>query len=79
MQRCCFWIVFLLLLIFHQDWWWWNDGTLLFGFLPVGLGYHALYSLAAAGLWAWAVFGVFPGIFTDSPEEAASSSTQTTD
>lgn len=79
MQRCCFWIVFLLLLIFHQDWWFWNNGSLVFGFLPVGLGYHALYSLAAAALWAWAIFGVFTEMFSDPPEETPSSSTQTTD
>jgi hypothetical protein len=44
----------------HQDVWNWNRAEpFLFGFLPIGLAYHAAYSLAAAGLmailvrWAW--------------------------
>lgn len=56
MKRITFWIALVVLMILHQDWWFWNDGRLLFGFLPIGLGYHALISLAAGGLWAWAVF-----------------------
>jgi hypothetical protein len=35
----------------HQDVWFWRTARpLVFGFLPVGLAYHALYCLAAAGL-----------------------------
>jgi hypothetical protein len=35
----------------HQDLWFWRvTHPLAFGFLPVGLGYHALYCLAAAVL-----------------------------
>ena len=41
----------ILLAILHQDFWWWDDKTLVFGFMPIGLAYHALYSVAAAGLW----------------------------
>lgn len=44
----------------HQDFWSWGTATpLFFGFLPVGLAYHACYSIAAAVLmaalvrWAW--------------------------
>jgi len=32
----------------HQDFWYWRDPSLVFGFLPVGLVYHAGYTLAAA-------------------------------
>jgi hypothetical protein len=35
--------------------------------LPVGLGYHALVSLAAAALWAWAVFHALSDRFEESP------------
>lgn len=38
-------------LVFHQDFW--NFGKaepLAFGFLPVGLAYHAAFSVACAGL-----------------------------
>ena len=33
----------------HQDFWFWRTARpLVFGFLPVGLAYHAAYCLAAA-------------------------------
>jgi hypothetical protein len=39
-------------LILHQDWWLWTDKTLVFGFLPSGLAYHAVYCLVAtATMW----------------------------
>ena len=40
--------------LLHQDFWFWDAARpLVFGFLPVGLFYHAAYSLAAAALmWA---------------------------
>jgi len=41
----------LLLLILHQDNWFWNDGTLLFGFVPIGLFWHACISIAASATW----------------------------
>ena len=42
------------LYLLHQDVWFWDAARpLVFGFLPVGLFYHAVYSLAVAGLmWA---------------------------
>ena len=43
--------VFVVFAALHQDFWLWNDKTLWLGFLPAGLGYHALYSLAAALFW----------------------------
>jgi hypothetical protein len=37
------------LYVLHQDVWFWRTARpLLFGFLPVGLWYHAAYCLAAA-------------------------------
>ena len=38
----------------HQDIWFWRTARpLVFGFLPVGLAYHAAYCLAASALmWA---------------------------
>lgn len=44
-------VLAILLAILHQDFWWWSDTTLVFGFMPIGLAYHALYSVLAAGLW----------------------------
>ena len=44
----------------HQDIWFWRTARpLVFGFLPIGLFYHACFSVAAALLlgslvrWAW--------------------------
>ncbi|MEM1084872.1 MAG: hypothetical protein AAGI48_12240 [Verrucomicrobiota bacterium] len=45
-------IVFILLAILHQDVWNWDNANLVFGFIPVGLAYHAAYSLTAALFWA---------------------------
>lgn len=42
------WLVLLvaaLLAVLHQDFWWWRDATLVGGFLPVGLAWHAGFSL----------------------------------
>ncbi len=41
----------VLLLILHQDNWFWENKTLVFGFLPIGLFWHACLSLAAAATW----------------------------
>jgi hypothetical protein len=32
----------------HQDYWNWHDKTLVFGFLPTGLAYHAGYAVLAS-------------------------------
>jgi hypothetical protein len=47
--------------LLHQDCWNWNlAGPLLFGFLPVGLWYHAAYTLIAAVLMAVLVRFAWP-------------------
>lgn len=46
--------LFCVLFVLHHDWWWWADRRLVFGILPVGLAYHAAFSLAAGLLWALA-------------------------
>jgi hypothetical protein len=40
------WVVVLLAL--HQDMWFWKDKTLVFGLIPIGLCYHALYTVVAS-------------------------------
>ena len=44
----------VLLVILHYDFWFWGDRTLVFGFMPIGLFYQALISIAAAVAW-WIV------------------------
>ncbi len=48
-------------LALHQDVWFWNDDeTLFFGFLPVGLAYHAVYTVAIAIFWGGVVMLAWP-------------------
>ena len=47
--------------LLHQDFWFWDAARpLVFGFLPVGLFYHAVHSLAAAALMAALVRFAWP-------------------
>ena len=46
-------VLFFVLFLLHQDFWWWDDTSIVFGFLPVGLAFHALFSIACA-LLGWA-------------------------
>ncbi len=43
-----------LLILLQQDYWQWENRTLVFGFLPYSIAYHAGICLAAAGL-GWMV------------------------
>ncbi|MBT3667523.1 MAG: hypothetical protein HN548_08600 [Opitutae bacterium] len=47
------WLLFFVLFLLHQDFWWWDESALVFGFLPVGLAFHASFSIACA-LLGWA-------------------------
>ena len=50
----------ILLAVLHQDFWWWHDSTLVLGFLPVGLAYHAFYSVVAGLAWYAALTYAWP-------------------
>jgi hypothetical protein len=54
------WIAVVVLALLHWDFWYWDDATLLFGFLPVGLAYQALFSVAACLVWVAAVRYAWP-------------------
>ena len=42
-------IMFGALYVLHQDFWFWRTANpLVFGFIPIGLFYHACYTLAIA-------------------------------
>jgi len=45
-------IGFIALFILHHDFWNWNNPALVLGFMPVGLAYHAGFSIAAGVFWA---------------------------
>ena len=50
-MRNAIWVLVLILAIIHQDFWNWNNDTLVFGFIPIGLFYHACLSLACGVVW----------------------------
>lgn len=50
----------LSLLFLHHDFWYWDDTTLVFGFMPIGLAYHAMYSIAASAAWAAVIHFAWP-------------------
>ena len=54
------WGLVLLLLVLHQDVWFWKDDTLIFGFIPIGLFYHAMISIGAAITWFLATKHCWP-------------------
>ena len=54
------WGLVLLLLILHQDNWFWDDKTLVLGFMPIGLLYHAGISVGAAITWYLATLFAWP-------------------
>lgn len=44
------------LYVLHQDFWFWRSARpLVFGFLPIGLAYHAAYTLAISLLMLYLV------------------------
>jgi hypothetical protein len=40
------WVIAVIIL--HQDNWNWNNSELVFGVLPMGLAYHAMYAVLAS-------------------------------
>jgi alpha-D-ribose 1-methylphosphonate 5-triphosphate synthase subunit PhnH len=64
----------VLLAILHQDVWLWTDTKMVFGFIPMGLAYHAVYSIAAAALGALAAYHAWPHAleaFADAPVQSS--------
>ncbi len=53
-------ILIALLLVLHQDFWLWDSQTIVFGFLPMGLAYHLVFSLLSALVWAMALKTIWP-------------------
>jgi uncharacterized protein DUF3311 len=71
-------LVFAIYLV-HQDFWNWKKAEpLIFGFLPIGLAYHAGYSILAAILMAVLVRIAWPKHLEDiQSEQPARSGEQT--
>ncbi len=58
MKRILLVVAVVVLYILHQDIWFWRTAyPLVFGFVPIGLFYHACFSVAAALLmWLLVTF-----------------------
>ena len=54
------WGLFLLMFVLHQDKWWWDDGSLVLGFMPLGLAFHALFSIGCTALGWLAIRNAWP-------------------
>jgi len=73
-MRNIIWILAAALFVLHQDFWNWGNDTLVFGFMPIGLAYHAGFSLAAALVWLGAVKFAWPSeleAWADEGDETA--------
>jgi hypothetical protein len=58
--------------VLHQDYWNWKNSSVVFGFLPVGLAYHAAYSVLAAIMMAILVKCAWPEHLEETePEDSA--------
>jgi hypothetical protein len=65
----------LLYWLLHQDLWNWRAARpLLFGFLPPGLSYHALYTLGVSALMALLVRTAWPTELEREVESSADGS-----
>ena len=61
MNRKLAFLPVIALAVLHQDWWWWDTPhPLVFGFLPIGLAYHALFSIMASAAWALVLYYAWP-------------------
>ena len=71
-----FWLFFLVLFFLHQDFWNWSDESLVGLGMPIGLFYHALFSLACSALGVWAVTRAWPTEWEKYAEEKSPPSTK---
>jgi len=64
-------ILIIAVYLLHQDFWNWKKAEpLIFGFLPVGLAYHAGYSILAAAMMAILVKFAWPTHLENSVPQA---------
>jgi hypothetical protein len=55
-------LVVAALYVLHQDVWLWREARpLVFGVLPIGLFYHAAYTVAVSIMLSWLVRRYWPG------------------
>jgi len=63
-------LVTTLVYVLHQDFWFWRSARpLVFGFLPVGLAYHAAYTVGISVLMFYLVRRHWPAHLESDPSE----------
>ena len=60
MGKIAVWSLFAVLFFLHQDFWWWDNSEMVFGFMPMGLAYHAGFSIACSILGWLAIRFAWP-------------------
>jgi len=71
-KTCLLTVLIAAIYILHQDFWNWKlSDPLIFGFLPIGLAYHAGYSILAAVMMALLVKFAWPSHLEDTHSETA--------
>lgn len=74
MKRLILIIAAVALYILHQDLWFWRTAEpVVLGFLPIGIAYHALYTIAVSVLMWGLVTWAWPGHLERIADESASS------
>lgn len=68
-----FGVLTVILALLHHDFWYWDDRTLVMGFMPIGLFYHLLFSIAAAALWAMTIKFAWPSHIEEWADEVQDS------
>jgi hypothetical protein len=69
MKRALLVLAVVALYVLHQDVWFWRTARpLVFGFVPVGLFYHACFSVAASLLMWLLVTHAWPAHLEDEAE-----------
>ena len=53
-------LLVVMITILHHDGWLWDDPSLVANFLPIGLAYHAGFSIFATLVWVVVVYLVWP-------------------
>ena len=59
------WSFVVVLGVVHYDFWYWSDGSLVLGFMPIGLFFHALISVLAGLAWFLVVQHAWPAHVED--------------
>lgn len=72
MKRALLPIIVGALYVLHQDFWFWRAANpLVFGFIPIGLFYHACYTLATALVMWMLVRHAWPSHLEEEIERGA--------